>query len=304
MGNRQRPSHGHRYEAQRRGVLTARDRARIARGKPTKSKAALRKGLETSREMWSNGSVKALLTNQALLGFKKYRGQVLRDDNGDPVRVADPVFTTEEWESLQAAVQARLVSTARRVNMTSPMYGSLSAGMRQQRQPQDLPWTEQPHPSEYRYYTCGNWPNSRRCKGFSCRAEIVEEMVEVLFLQRFGHERVTKRVWVTGSDSARELEQVEAKIRRLMRQDEEGDWEDNRAEYRQRMDRLKTRRVELGAQPVVKSGWVEVDQGMTYLELWKSLDLEGQRQRLLDSNFRMIIGKGPRGPRRFPCNRR
>jgi DNA invertase Pin-like site-specific DNA recombinase len=284
-------------------VLTARDRARIARGKPTKSKAALRKDDEESREHWSNGSVKALLTNQALLGYKKYRGEVLRDENGDPKQIADPVFTTQEWESLQAAIQARLVATARRVNMTSPMYGvaicsgcGSNANHKFSRNQKDRTGSD----TVYRYYTCGNWPNGNRCKGVSVRAEIVEEMVEVLFLQRYGHERVTKRVWVAGSDSARELEQVEAKIRRLMRQDEEGDWEDDRAEYRTRMDRLKERRKELRALPVVKSGWVEVDQGMTYLELWTSLDLEGKRKRLLESNFRMMVGKRTAWPEKVP----
>jgi DNA invertase Pin-like site-specific DNA recombinase len=276
-------------------VLTARDRARVARGKKTKSKSALRKDLETSREHWSNGSVKALLTNPALLGHKKYRGEVLRDENGDPVLIADPVFTTEEWETLQAAVQARLVSTARRVNRTSPMYGAAICGGCGSNANHKVSRGHR-NGAEYRYYVCGNWPNSARCKGISCRAEVVEEMVEVLFLQRFGHERVTKRVWVTGSDSSRELEQVEAKIRRLMRQDEEGDWEDNRAEYRERMGRLRTRKKELGAQPVVRSGWVEVDQGMTYLELWESLDLEGRRKRLIESSFRMVIGKGTAWP--------
>lgn len=271
-------------------VLTARDRARIARGKPTKSKAALRRNDEESREHWSNGSVKALLTNPSLLGYKKYRNQVLRDDNGDPQQIADPVFSTEEWESLQAAIQARTVTTARRVNMTSPLYGvALCSGCGSNANHK----ISRGHKNglEYRYYVCGNWPNNKRCKGISCRAEVVEEMVEILFLQRYGHERVTKRVWVAGSDNARELEQVDAKIRRLMRQDEEGDWEDNRAEYRQRMNRLKERKKELQALPVVKSGWVEVDQGMTYLELWETLDLEGKRKRLLESNFRMMVGK-------------
>ncbi|WP_328377083.1 recombinase family protein [Streptomyces sp. NBC_00440] len=276
-------------------VLTARDRARVARGKATKSKSALRKSQEGSRELWSNGSVKALLTNQALLGYKKYRGKVLRDDNGDPVRIADPVFTTEEWETLQAAVRARSVTTARRVNMTSPAYGvAICSGCGSNGNHK----VSRGHANglEYRYYVCGNWPNAKRCKGISCRAEIVEEMMEVLFLQLHGHERVTKRVWVAGSDSARELDQVEAKIRRLMRQDEEGDWEDDRAEYRQRMNRLKGRRTELKAMPVIKSGWVEIDQGMTYAELWATLDLEGQRKRLLESNFRMMIGKGTAWP--------
>jgi DNA invertase Pin-like site-specific DNA recombinase len=279
-------------------VLTARDRARIARGKPTKSKAALRKADEQSRELWSNGSVKALLTNPALRGYKKYRNEVLRDENGDPLQIADPVFNTEEWETLQAAIKQRTVSTARRVNMTSPAYGvAICSGCGSNANHKISRGQKDRNAGiEYRYYVCGNWPNHRRCKGISCRAEIVEEIMEVLFLQRYGRERVTKRVWVAGSDNARELEQVEAKIRRLMRQDEEGDWEDNRAEYRQRMGRLKERRKELKALPIVKSGWVEVDQGMSYLELWATLDLEGKRQRLLESNFRMLVGAGTAWP--------
>ncbi|MFB6654878.1 recombinase family protein [Streptomyces microflavus] len=283
-------------------VLTARDRARVARGKKTKSRARTRKDDAESREQWSNGSVKALMTNEALLGFKKYQGKVLRDDAGDPVRIADPVFTEDEWESLQAAISARSVTTARRVNMTSPAYGvAMCSGCGSNGNHK----VSRGHANgqEYRYYVCGNWPNSKRCKGISCRAEILEEMMEILFLQLHGHERVTKRVWVPGSDSTRELEQVEAKIRRLMRQDEEGDWEDDRAEYRQRMNRLRERQKELKILPVVKSGWVEVDQGMTYAELWATLDLEGRRKRLLESNFRMMIGKGTAWPEKVPMQR-
>ncbi|MCW2873510.1 MAG: hypothetical protein JWL99_4830 [Streptomyces oryziradicis] len=282
-------------------VLTARDRSRVARGKVTKSKSALRRNEEESREWWSNGSVKALLTNESLLGYKKYRGKVLRDDNGDPVKIADAVFTEKEWETLQVAVATRSVTTARRVNTASPMYGvavcadcgsnanhKISRGHK--------------NGATYRYYVCGNWPAEKRCKKMTCRAEIVEEMVEILFLQKYGRERVTKREWVTGSDSARELAEVDAKIRRLMRQDEDGDWEDNRAEYRQRMDRLKERRAELKAQPIIKSGWVEVDQGMTFMELWGTLDMNGKRQRLIESGFRMMIGHGTTWPEKVPLS--
>jgi hypothetical protein len=35
---------------------------------------------------------------------------------------------------------------------------------------------------------------------------------------------------------------------------------------------------------------------MTYLELWQSLDLEGRRKRLIESSFRMVIGKGTAWP--------
>ncbi|WP_326827391.1 recombinase family protein [Streptomyces sp. NBC_01751] len=279
-----------------RSVLTARDRARIRKGKPVKRRG----GAVGEQERWSETSVKLLLTDEALLGYKKHDRQVLYDDQGAPIRVAGPSFTTEEWSTLQAACAQRRITTTRRVNGTSPMYGVAhcskclskavhKVSVRIVQPPKDDPEQESREVT-YRYYQCGAWPKPERCVGISCRAEIAEELVEIMFLQKYGQRRVTKRVWVPGNDTSEQLDELDKRIKRLRRQDEDGDWDDDREGYRERMTQLKNQRKELSAIPVRKSGWIEQDQGKTYLELWPSLDLEGQRKQLIEAGFKIMIG--------------
>ncbi|GGW89246.1 recombinase family protein [Streptomyces albulus] len=265
------------------GVLTARDRARLRKGKPVKARG----GPVGVREQWSETSVKSLLTDEALLGYKKHKRQVMYGLDGKPIQIAEPVFTDDEWGTLQAAVDRRRVTTERRVNGTSPLYGVAHCGRCGAKATHKV--TER-NGVTYRYYQCGAWPKSKRCVGVSCRAEEVEEMVEIFFLQKHGADRVTKRVWVPGNNVSKEIKEIEGRIERLRRQDEDGDWEDDREGYRGRMKSLRQRKTELAALPVQKSGWVEQDQGTTYVELWSGLDLEGKRKQLIESGFKMMVG--------------
>ncbi|MDH6705378.1 site-specific DNA recombinase [Kitasatospora sp. MAA19] len=271
------------------GVLTARDRARVAKGKPVKARG----GEPGTREQWSETSIRLLLTDEACLGYKKYRKEVIHDAQGNPIVMAPAIFTQEEWSTLQAAVGRRRNTTERRVNATAPMYGVAYCENCESKAVHKVTHktTKAGGETQYRYYQCGAWPKEKRCRGYTCRAEIVEEMVEIHFLQQYGHTEVTKRVWMPGSDSSQELAEVIKRTDRLRRQDEEGDWDKDRAGYRSRMDGYKARRTHLEAMPHVPAGWVEQGQGLTYLEQWSQLDQDGRRQQLIDSGFRMLIGQ-------------
>ncbi|MGW2900439.1 recombinase family protein [Streptomyces sp. NPDC001212] len=267
-----------------RGVLTARDRSRVSKGKPVKA----RNGEEGTRERWSETGVKRILTDGSSLGLKKHKREIIYGMDGKPIQLAEPVFTQDEWESLQAAVKRREVTSVPRVNGTSPMYGVVycaQCGFKARHKSSTL------RGATYRYYVCGAWPKADRCVGISCRAEAIEEMMEIHFLQKFASVRVTKRVWVPGSDNAKELTDITKRIERLRKQDEEGDWDDDQDGYRARMSQYKHRKKELEATPVVEAGWREEDQGVTFGELWPRLDLEGKRKQLIESGYRVLVGK-------------
>ncbi|MFD7625253.1 recombinase family protein [Streptomyces sp. NPDC059851] len=266
------------------GVLTARDRARVRRGKPVKARG----GEEGTPERWSETSVKKLLTDEALLGRKKHNREVIYGMDGRPIQIADAVFTDDEWESLQAAIRRRMHTSVRRVNGTSPMYGVVHCGRCGAKAIHKVSTLRG---VTYRYYQCGAWPKENRCAGISCRAEPIEEMVEIHFLQKFGRDRVTKKVWVPGSDSSKELAEIIKRMERLRKQDEEGDWDDDQEGYRFRMNQYKVRKRELEAKPVKKAGWAEEDQGLTFSELWPTLDLEGKRKQLIDSGYAVMVGE-------------
>ncbi|MEU0583612.1 recombinase family protein [Streptomyces sp. NPDC006132] len=267
-----------------KGEHTARDRARIRKGKPVHRRGAA----EGVPEQWSETTVKSLLRDPALLGHKKHKGEVLYDSQGQPVQVAEPIFTEDEWRTLQTAVEARIQTKVRRVNGTSPLYGVVYCGEC---------GSKAAHKGsihggvEYRYYVCGAWPKENRCRGISVRAEEVEEFIEIEFLQRYGQDPVTERVWVPGTDNTKELEATRKRISRLRHLYVEGEFEDNPKEYKDRMHALRTRETELAAEPVVEGHWSEKDTGQTFQQLWAGLDLEGQRKQLIKSGYKVQVGR-------------
>ncbi|MFD7435326.1 recombinase family protein [Streptomyces sp. NPDC059861] len=269
-----------------KGEHTARDRARIRRDKPVHRRGAA----EGVPELWSETTIKSLLSDPALLGQKKHKGEVLYDSQGQPVQVAEPIFTDEEWKSLRAAVEARTKTTVRRVNGTSPLYGVVWCGECGSKATHKSSM-HNPSGVEYRYYVCGAWPKENRCRGISVRAEEVEEWIEIYFLQRYGNQPVIEKVWVPGSDNTRELESTRKRISRLRHLYVEGEFEDNPKEYKDRMHALRTREAELAAEPVVEGHWSEKDTGQTFQELWGTLDLEGRRKQLIKSGYRVEVGR-------------
>ncbi|MGA5880183.1 recombinase family protein [Streptomyces cellulosae] len=268
-----------------KGELTARNRAQVRRGKPVSSRRGQAEGVP---EQWGVSSVKDLLTDPACLGYKKHQGKVLYDSQEQPIRLAEPIFTDEEWQSLQTAIEARRQTTQRRVNNTAPLYGlvyCMTCGSKARHK------TAKKRDRIYRYYVCGAWPKEAECAG-SVRAEAVEEFIELEFLQRYGMEPVTERVWVPGTDNTRELEEVRKRISRLRELYVDGEFEDNPKEYKDRMHALRARRAELEAEPVTEGHWQEKATGQTFLELWGTLDLEGQRKQLIKSGYKVHVGRG------------
>lgn len=268
-----------------KGEHTARDRARIRKGKPVHRRGAE----EGVPEQWSETTVKSLLSDPALLGQKKHKGEVLYDSQGKPVMVAEPIFADDEWQALQAAVEARTQTKVRRVNGTSPLYGVVYCGECQSKAAHK--GNIRSNGVEYRYYVCGAWPKEDRCRGVSIRAEEVEGWVEIYFLDRYGNRPVTERVWVPGTDHSKELGDVKSRIARLRRDSVAGLWDDAQEEFRNLMHSLMARRDELAAEPVIEGRWQEKLTGQTFQELWAGLDLEGKRQQLIKSGYRVEVGR-------------
>ncbi|WP_234809625.1 hypothetical protein [Mycolicibacterium tusciae] len=43
-----------------------------------------------------------MLRSGAIRGFAHHKGATVRDDEGDPVKLAEPLVTLDEWEQIQA----------------------------------------------------------------------------------------------------------------------------------------------------------------------------------------------------------
>jgi hypothetical protein len=122
------------------------------------------------------------MESKLLLGHSTYKGQTVRDAQGMPVMVSKPILEPDEWDRLQAAIQARrLPSAVKRTQSTSPLYGvifckscgSMMYNRKYGHRESDRGYT-------YDYYMC---PKS--C-GRMIHAELIYKLLQKVFLLELG----------------------------------------------------------------------------------------------------------------------
>lgn len=272
------------------GALTNRDRALVASGK------------QPRRRPWTVQTVADALTSPKTQGLKTYKGETVLDGNGEPVRIAPPTFDPDTWKQIQDAAQLRRLNRRAPTGSVNPMLGigvcgctgcpacensdgpicgaSLSQQISRDRNGSDKTW---------RVYRCGRTP--KNCRGVSIRADDADTLLEDTFLERWGDEKVTRRVFVPGEDRSHDLEQVNASIERLRRESDAGlvVTDDDEQVYLQRMRSLIDRRTELEATPRRAAGWITEETGETYRQVWADAD---QRQLMVDYGVRFVLVSG------------
>ncbi|MEV6360330.1 recombinase family protein [Nocardia asteroides] len=264
-----------------RKELTAKDRWRLSIGQPIKNGVG---------EKWSPSSVSKLLTSTALLGQKNHKSVPMFDPDGNPLIVADPVFDSEEWATLQASIIERKRAPYRKYG-ASPLLGVAFCGVCEGSATHVATFREADDKPRYRYYRCTNQRQEKPCPGVSKKAHEVEEIVERVFLQEVGEVNVATKSWIPGEDHTVELDRVRGAITRLENErDNSPQWDDeDERSYVDRKARLVGRRNELKAKPNRPSGWLYADTGMKYKDAWKAADEQGRRMLLVDAGVRFII---------------
>ncbi|UPK65316.1 recombinase family protein [Rhodococcus pyridinivorans] len=66
----------------------------------------LRDGEERSSR-WQAGTLRNLLQNPALRGYVHHQGRIVRDDDGMPLVLGEPLVDSEEWDALQAILEGK-----------------------------------------------------------------------------------------------------------------------------------------------------------------------------------------------------
>ncbi len=156
---------------------------------------------------WSATPLRNMLRSKALRGFAHHKGETVCNDDGMPVRLAEPLVTDDEWTLIQAAFyktqEAR--RNARR-SEASPLAGLVVCYVCETTLHHDRT-TARGH--VYRYYRCPN-----QC-GAMIPAEELETRAAVAFLDEVGHEDEQDRVWVPGDDHESELREAIAALDEL-----------------------------------------------------------------------------------------
>ncbi|AGK87236.1 integrase [Mycobacterium phage Methuselah] len=276
-----------------RKVLTNMDKAKIAKGKPPHPNP------------WTVNTVIESLTSPRTQGIKMTKhgtrggskiGTTVLDAEGNPIRLAPPTFDPATWKQIQEAAARRQGNRRSKTYTANPMLGvgycgACGASLAQQFTHRKLAdGTE----VTYRTYRCGRTPLN--CNGISMRGDEADGLLEQLFLEQYGSQPVTEKVFVPGEDHSEELEQVRATIDRLRRESDAGliaTAEDERI-YFERMKSLIDRRTRLEAQPRRASGWVTQETDKTNADEWAKASTPDERRRLLMKQgirFELVRGK-------------
>jgi DNA invertase Pin-like site-specific DNA recombinase len=251
---------------------------------------------------WSSSVTSAILRNRLLLGdtvlHTKVRdddGRVIRvdktvvtDDDGVPIRRADPVLTRVQWDALQN----RLTATGSpRTNQAGTHYlltgiafcGGCGAVRHNGRVKMELA----SGPKVYTYSTCSN----RRCRSGKIRLGELEEYVTRAFLDLLGDAEVVEPVHHAAEDHTAELEQATEAWNRLQGE-MEGKPPAVQAVYRDRIAKHEATIARLSAQPTLPARVEYAGTGVKYGEVWEtSTDLE-RRKLLLNGGFKVEVAPG------------
>ena len=250
---------------------------------------------------WHVSTLKRTLTSLRLQGYrttakmvpspaegkpdrKKRVGESLvLDKEGKPVRMAQPTFSDEQWDSLQQTLAQRSIAGKRRQMDPSPLSGiaycNCGYALALHRQ--------YANNRTYTYVRCGN-----RCKG-GWRLDDIEMLLDEEFLKSYGDREMMKQVFVPGENRSRELEMVEKSLERLRWESDNGLIDDEEL-YKSRMTALSASKRELSANTVIPSRYEEVGTGKTYRELWEDPDTD-RKQLMRDARVRLVIWNVPRG---------
>ncbi len=248
-------------------------------------------------KQWTSTSVKVLMTNEALLGRVVRKGQVVRDDDGMPVTMWEPLLSESTFNRLRA----KLIPTSKRpkewnrkkalgllsgvvkcAHCHSPMYYRPRSG----------------RPGEHTYVCMSRNQGKTNCPGCSVAAEPLEELVTDRILTSWGDREVMVREVV--DNGAAERATVEAGIAATLESLGATDDDDETAALLHALNSLKRRRAAL-ADVLPTERWAGT--GQTYGEAWNDGNLRARQTLLRDAMGPVMVRKGVPGRRGFDAGR-
>ncbi|EKT81862.1 putative phage Integrase [Rhodococcus opacus M213] len=269
------------------GILTPGDYYRTVRaGTPSLYRVD---GIEP-RSKWAPTTIRQLLRSKALRGHVHHNGETVRGDDGQPLQMAEPLVTTDEWELIQAYLDRRAESRKGiKRSESSPLSGvavCLVCGN---------PLHHSRHTTkghQYRYYRC---PDKHTTQ---IPAEYLEELVEESFLRDVADLEVRERVWVPGDSRDADLKDAQSALDELAKA--LGGMRSAQAVQRihEQLRAVDARITELESTPAREARWEYRATGGTYLDAWEAADTDGRRELLLRSGITVAINLNTGGVRR------
>ncbi|WP_342338649.1 MULTISPECIES: recombinase family protein [unclassified Rhodococcus (in: high G+C Gram-positive bacteria)] len=244
----------------------------------------------SKRSKWAPTTLRQLLRSKALRGHVHHNGETVRGDDGQPLQMAEPLVSPDEWELIQAYLDRREESRKGiKRSESSPLSGVAVCLVC------DNPLHHTRHKSRgryYRYYRCAEKHTTQ------IPAEKLEELVEEHFLGRVGDLEVRERVWVPGDSRDADLKEAQSALDELAKALRSMRSAQAVQRIQEQLRAVDARIVELESTPAREARWEYRATGGTYLDAWGAADTDGRRELLLRSGITVAIHLETGGVRR------
>lgn len=267
------------------GIPTWRDHLRIQSGDKPRDKP------------WHPKAIKTALCNPRTWGVLLHNGEIVEDDEGEPVFITDePILTREEWAQVSAILTARtggprapqadtLLSGVARCGVDAGNINSKANNVKRPNGKID----------HYNNYQCqyGYTGRADQCR-LVIRQDGLDRVVEAALLSLMGPLPVLERVSSTVSAQRADLAAVEARLTRLEEDFIAGKYDSDVAQetYFRTLSALSSKVAKLRSAVATAENQPEyVATGQTYAELWAGKSKGERRSFLIDNGVEVHVWK-------------
>ncbi|CAN5579883.1 recombinase family protein [soil metagenome] len=239
-------------------------------------------GKEPIGSTWKPAPMRKMLQAPTLVGHAHLGGVAVRDDQGQPVRMAEPLVTEDERELIRAELARTEKGTYQRLK-TAPLVGVLYCWFC------EAAMSSSVSKGKYRYYRC----HKNGCT--TIHAETAEEEFERFLLGSLGDEQVTERVWVPGDSHEVELRAAIAAFDELSAAAGTMTSRTAKDRLQRQIAALDARIAELEKLPSREGRYEHRATGETYRQAWeKDTDPDARRALLkrIGVDFRAGVHEG------------
>jgi len=243
-------------------------------------------------DKWNQSSIGKILRSHACMGLKltgrsiKAR-TITRDDNGLPIRMADPLFTEEEWATIQETLDAR-ARTKERSHGASPLLGIAYCWGCKDRLYRVVNTTKG---KKYAYIRCVPKAGKPKCEGCTFKDEEVMRNFEEAVAIDLRNVPVMARRFIPGEDHTHELDAIVKAMKDVREEKDLGlyDYPGGEDEYKQRLTSLAAARKTLSDLPYSPSKWVEEPTGETYAQAYFRMSPEERRTLIINAGIKFYV---------------
>ncbi|NVK76072.1 recombinase family protein [Streptomyces morookaense] len=271
--------HWKAYKARNKGTTDADTRDATENAEPKKRPA-----------QWVSETIRNMLKNPTLLGWKMHARKPVRDDQGNPVMATtQPILTREEFDQVAVLITPKPTAEKAPRRKDSPalllrvihcdgcggrMYLNKSSGN----------------------YGCSSYKYGTHCDApATVRATWVDEYVTAEFLRTAGPVQIARVTEIPGYDPQPEIDATVAEMEEHDEQKGRRKSKAGMAAWQRRADALEARLAELESREKREPRREVVSTGRTFADEWQAADTEGKRAMLIDSGAHLAVKRGTKG---------